>query len=770
MRVPSTSPLAVTYALHDAALTEQAVAALAGRSDPIAIDGLLDVLDSATNARNLVRAIELLRELDHPAINVSLVRLLRSPWPSVQCAAIAAIHQRGFAADPWCHEELFRFLSENSSWTARRDVLLLLAESRDPRLVVAASDPHWRVRHAFAKSCLARPSEEVLEIIQQLLSCKSSHTQGVIHYLRLCLGLENATEVVAQPTRPPIWDDDPAVLERRLREESVRSDPSTWPWLPQLVQHDEECVHCLACQLLLKAGEARQLADAANALHEPRQTSYPAVVELFARIDRFRCAEVISIILGDKSATPGAIAWAIENSRGVVFELKHDNHVFIRRAIARRALRPGASLEINQLRDLFADEDAGVRLFAATALANRTDAPTNWWSLGLRDISPAIRAKCVSAASTCGPNQVLTSMAADDWPEVRAAVAEARIATELLTQDNHPQVRAAALTSSSALALMEAPERETSWRVLAAACRILRRPVWEIAPDPPWQPPSRMLAEMPTIAMSPPPQPAQLRLLGDAKTPVSALALSGHYRVPPEGFAIGMSRGVNLFFWEPNYDTLTAFTRGISNSQRQQLHFITGSFEATPQAIRKDAERALRVLRIDRIELFVLFWTRSWQRLDDAVRRELDQLQREGIVRMVGLSTHDRSLALQAIHQSWNPVMVRHSAAHRGAEDSIFPAAIASGTSLLAFNSTCYGRLLTPLKDGTRVAAADCYRYTLSHAAVTCCLCAPATLTQLQENLQVLDNRSLDPATQDNLRKVGAIVYQQDGIFRRTIR
>jgi HEAT repeat protein len=770
MRVPSTSPLAVTYALLDAALTEQALAALAGRTDSIAIDGLLDTLELATKARGIVTAIELLRELDHPAINVSLVKLLRSPWPSVQGAAVAAIQHRGFLADSWCHEELFRLLAENSSWALRRDVLRVLAESRDPRLMVAASDPHWRVRHAFAQWCLARPGNEVLEIIQQLLPLQNAHVQGVIHFLRRRLGLEVATEEIAQSQRPPIWDDDPAVLERLLREESKRSDPCTWTWLPQLVQHDEECVHRRVCELLLKAGEALQLADAANALNEPRQAAYQPVVELFARIDRFRCAEVVSIVLSDESATPGAIAWAIDNSREAVFEVNRDYHVFIRRAIARSALRRGALFEIDQLRNLFGDEDAEVRLLAATALANRTDAPASWWSLGLRDICPAIRAKCVQAAAKCVQHQALTSMAADLWPDVRAAMAEARIATELLTEDNHPQVRAAALTPESATALMQTPERETSWRVLAAACRSLRRPVWGIGPDPAWQPPSHVAADRQSFALTLPPHPAQLRLLGNAKTPVSALALSGHYHLPPEGFAIGVNRGVNLFFWEPNYDTLTAFSRGIPGSQRQQLHFIAGTFEATPNTIRKDAERALRVLHIDRLEVFLLFWTRSWQRLDDAVRRELDQLQGEGIVRMIGLSTHNRSLALEAIDQAWNPVMVRHSAAHRGAEQSIFPAAAALGTSLLAFNSTCYGRLLTPLNDGTRVTAADCYRYTLSHAAVTSCLCAPATLMQLGENLQVLDNLSLDPETQDYLCKVGAIVYQEDVAFRRTLR
>ena len=60
-------------------------------------------------------------------------------------------------------------------------------------------------------------------------------------------------------------------------------------------------------------------------------------------------------------------------------------------------------------------------------------------------------------------------------------------------------VGGAALTPQRAAELMENPELETSWRVLDAACRIMRRPLWEIAPNPPWQPPVRVVIESPAF-------------------------------------------------------------------------------------------------------------------------------------------------------------------------------------------------------------------------------------------------------------------------------
>ena len=53
---------------------------------------------------------------------------------------------------------------------------------------------------------------------------------------------------------------------------------------------------------------------------------------------------------------------------------------------------------------------------------------------------------------------------------------------------------------------------------------------------------------------------------------------------------------------------------------------------------------------------------------------------------------------------------------------------------------TCYGRLLA--SDGAWTAA-DCYRYTLRHDAVTTCWTAPATVDQLNDNLTALSDPDL---------------------------
>src|SRR5262249_37347977 len=161
-------------------------------------------------------------------------------------------------------------------------------------------------------------------------------------------------------------------------------------------------------------------------------------------------------------------------------------------------------------------------------------------------------------------------------------------------------------------------------------------------------------------------------------------------------------------FWEPSYQTLTAFSGRLSASTRRLLNFLAGTFEATPQRLLADVERALRMLKIEQIALFMVFWVRGWSRITPEMRSMLERLKREGKIGTFGLSTHDRALAAEAIADGWDPVMVRHSLAHRGAETAVLPHAVERGTSIITFNNTCYGRLLRPCGERPVPTAADC--------------------------------------------------------------
>jgi HEAT repeat protein len=329
---------------------------------------------------------------------------------------------------------------------------------------------------------------------------------------------------------------------------------------------------------------------------------------------------------------------------------------------------------------------------------------------------------------------------------------------------NHPHARATALTPERSKELVADPTLETSWFVLARAAKMCRVPIWNLAPEQSWKPRAQP-REQPEPLTLLPINLVRPRQLGVDGPVVSPLGVSGHYGLPVEGFVRAAEQGVNLFFWEPNYATLTRFMTRLPASDRRGVHVLVGTFEADPAKIRKDVERALRNLKQERISIFLIFWTQSWQRVTPDVRAVLDHMKAEGLVQVFGLSTHSRAIARDAILEGWNPVMVRHSAAHRKAETEVFPVARERGTSILTFNNTCYGRLLD-----ASFRPSDCFRYTLNTPGVSACFTAPSTVEYLEENLDALRNPELPDDVREKLLKRGEWMYREDTVFRKTVR
>ena len=103
-------------------------------------------------------------------------------------------------------------------------------------------------------------------------------------------------------------------------------------------------------------------------------------------------------------------------------------------------------------------------------------------------------------------------------------------------------------------------------------------------------------------------------------------------------------------------------------------------------------------------------------------------------------------------------------------EEQVLPRAAERGATVLTFNNTCYGRLLTGHDNLPAPSAADCYRYSLAQPGVTACLTAPATLEELDENLAALRDPDLPAERRAVLLARGERVYQDDTVFRRCVR
>lgn len=267
-----------------------------------------------------------------------------------------------------------------------------------------------------------------------------------------------------------------------------------------------------------------------------------------------------------------------------------------------------------------------------------------------------------------------------------------------------------------------------------------------------------------------------IRALGQTGLRLSPLVLSGAHGLPAGACAEAYDAGVRAFFWEPRYRELSKFLRS-RRLARDSFVVVAGTYYAGADGIRADVERTLKQLRFDFIDVFLLFWVRSSERVSAEDFGVLDDLRSEGKVRTFGFSSHDRAICMNALQRApWPVLMTRHSAAHPGAEEKVFPFAMERGTGLLTFTATCYGRLLRPTaetEESGLVAlptAADCYRYSLSQPGVSACLTAPRNRDELLENLEVLDGEKLDAEAMAAIRAQGVAVRAENRRFDALVR
>jgi aryl-alcohol dehydrogenase-like predicted oxidoreductase len=781
----------LTHALTRPETAAAAAEALAGDCRRAAVEGLVEVLAGEHSSRAGASAVAALEGCDAPLVLDGLTAALHSPHAPVRLAAVLGLHQHG---DRPADAALARLLRQDDSWTVRRVALRALADGPEAvrwHVLDAATDPHWRVRHALIQVLLAwgNTDESRQEIDRRLAALgESPRARGLRAYLRYrWTGERPAPGEAPEAEDPshtcPLWDWDEAVLARNLERLGAAGRREALGLMPPLVGHAAERVSGLAVEALRHDGEARHLAAALDLLDDPRTGAGAAVQKLLAYLDHDRIEEAARLVLRRPGGSAAALAWALDQA-GPVFPAEEEATALsdllaraaaqaapVRRALAALAARwpsSGAAC-LKALRD---DADHNVRL---QVLRGTGPTPLERW---LCDPSPAVRAEAIRSAS---PGRALPqeaeALADDTDARVRVAVAEclagrqdekAAALRARLRADAHPHVRAAALTPETAAELLRAPAEDTSWHVRFAAARLARVALWEVAPQRPWRPELALAPEAMPLSLARP-GPPHARPLGPGGPLVTPVGISGHYGLPLEGFARAAEAGVNLFFWEPNYQTLTDFLNRLGG-ERNRLHLIAGTFEADGKRVRRDAERALRVTKVERLALFLLFWVRSWARVTPDVREALERLKAEGKVAAYGLSTHSRPLAVEALEAGWAPVMVRHSAAHRGAEERIFPRAAALGTGLITFNNTCYGRLLQARADATPPRAADCYRYSLAQPGVTACLSAPATLEELEENLRALREPELPEERRRALLAQGVRVYEEDTTFRKLVR
>ncbi|QIR35460.1 aldo/keto reductase [Tolypothrix sp. PCC 7910] len=246
--------------------------------------------------------------------------------------------------------------------------------------------------------------------------------------------------------------------------------------------------------------------------------------------------------------------------------------------------------------------------------------------------------------------------------------------------------------------------------------------------------------------------------------PASILGLAGQ-SIDDATISLAFTAGINyFFFYNLESKNFLGGLKSLLARNREQVLVATGSESRDLQSLRNYFDSVRHCLNSDRVDIFFLEYVSPADDMKQ-VQVLLDELRLwkdSGVVRYVGVTTHNRAIALEMIeHHRCDVLMHRYNMAHRKVEANVLPEAKRANVPLVAFTCTRWGTLLKghPHWHGKLPTAADCYRYALNNSAVRLALTAPKTRQELEENLAVLHSPQLSNQEIAQWQEYGDLIY-----------
>ena len=251
----------------------------------------------------------------------------------------------------------------------------------------------------------------------------------------------------------------------------------------------------------------------------------------------------------------------------------------------------------------------------------------------------------------------------------------------------------------------------------------------------------------------------------------SRLGIGSTFNAPASVIEDAVARGINYLYWgtvrQPGFAQAMV---NLAKRQRDELIFTIQSYSQDPASIEGEVEEALRSGGIDDVD-FLLLGNRN--EVPSAAYAEVfERLREKGKVRFMSLSSHNRPLLpklladYEAGDSPYDLLMLRYNGVHRGAEQDVFPFVPErpKRPMICTYTATRWGHLLDPAKMPAGEAppsARDCYRYSLSHAAVDMVLCGPADAAQMDEAIAALERGPLEEDERQRIERIGTHLYRQ---------
>jgi predicted aldo/keto reductase-like oxidoreductase len=225
------------------------------------------------------------------------------------------------------------------------------------------------------------------------------------------------------------------------------------------------------------------------------------------------------------------------------------------------------------------------------------------------------------------------------------------------------------------------------------------------------------------------------------------LATRGNTRLTREDVCQALQAGINYWNWCGHDDGMAAAIRELG-SRRREVVIAIQLESRDKEGAQQELEQNLSRLQTDYVDVVTFYYVEhrgEWQEIlgTKGALPAMKEAQKKGAVRMLGLTTHQKPLAEEALRgRELDLLMVRYNAAHRSAETCLFPIAQELDTPVVTFTSLRWKGLLHPTPDDPPnfkpPTATEWYRLVLSHPAVSVALMAPDNRKELQDNLTLL--------------------------------
>ncbi len=260
------------------------------------------------------------------------------------------------------------------------------------------------------------------------------------------------------------------------------------------------------------------------------------------------------------------------------------------------------------------------------------------------------------------------------------------------------------------------------------------------------------------------------KVLGSTGLRVGPLGVAASFGAPASAFEEAFERGCNYFYWGSmrKKGMHDAIRNLCGQGKREDLVIVIQSYSRSASLMQAFFERALKSLDLDHADILILGWHNKIP-----ANRIMDQavaMKEKGLIRFLGVSGHNRSLFPRLTGSGiFDLFHVRYNAAHRGAEQEIFPhIQDVDRPGIVSYTATRWGQLLNAKKmppGENPPSASDCYRFVLSNSGVDVCICGPKDQGQMREGLRTVELGPLDPEELTRMKKIGDYVHSHTGKF-----